>query len=320
MKTLRYTAAILLTSVAASSSVFAAAPGFNPATNWSSGTSVTNQFNTSAGYDAGSSLDGAPTSAPLADQWKTTDPFNGSEGSTSLLAFTPGYTALNFASGNQSVLFGGYDLGGGVVPGIANPSLFRDFSSLITVSKEQVSFIADFGIVPSTGGFTNDVFGFSFANAGGTSLASVQFTNAGPLPGDLRVLANGADTGQWSYNSLYRLTATFSNSTFSLDLAGLSPQTNGGGQITNYSVTGSASYVNGATILNSLTAADFQRASINWELTGGTNAPGDNYMIVNSTQVVSQVVPEPGTWAAAALLLGGAALVVRRRRVAAAQA
>ncbi len=320
MNALRTSLSVAAASVLAASSALA----LNPVTNWSTGTSPTDQFNSNAGYGpVGSSLDGAPTNAPVADQWQTTDPFNvgTGQGSTSLMAFIPNYTALTAGTGNQSVYFGGYDLANGVLPGITTPSLYRTFSTLLTDSSESVSFISDFAIRGPSSTIdpawpSDDTFGFSFFNfPGTTSLGNVRFSQNALT--NLDIFVNGAaQSYEIGYNSLYRLTATFSNTTFSLNIAGLLAQTNGSGVVTNYSIVTNQTVFNGA-ILNALSASAFEYASIDWLLAGSTNSPGANYMIINSAEVVSQVIPEPGTWAAAALLLAGATWVVRRRRVAA---
>jgi hypothetical protein len=75
---------LTITYAAASIIAVSSASALGPVTNWSSGTSVTNQFNTNAYGPSGGSLDGTPLAAPIADQWQTTDPFNGVSGSTSV--------------------------------------------------------------------------------------------------------------------------------------------------------------------------------------------------------------------------------------------
>jgi len=313
-------------------------------TNWATGTSQTNQFNTNNGYIAGgSSLDGQPTNAPVSEQWQTTDPYNpGNDlGSTSNLQWLNGWTAGASPSGNNSVRFGGFGVDANVyMPGITNPVLYRTFDSVLTSAGDVVQFSVDFAIIgPSptlSVTFTNrDYFSFNLLNAAGTSsLAEVVFNPfTSTLPGGTgfradwiqngtNVVTNGSSFSGVSFNNnaLWRLNATLTGSTIDLTLSGLTPQSGVGVGITNYLVTNTFTVISGGALSAGLTAADFERLDIGWELTSGQiTDPGANYMIINAMSVVSelQVIPEPGTWAAAGILalLAGHIAARRRRKI-----
>jgi len=246
-----------------------------------------------------------------------------------MMHFVQGWTAGSPEEGNQSVFFGGFEADYGVVPGIVNPVLYRDFTSPIDAASAAVKVSIDFGLVNPllSSVYTNrDTFGFSFMNSAGQSLAQVRFnpftavmsngvniewlrngTNVVPD----RVSYLGADIG---YNALYRLTASFEGGSFSASIHGLSPQgisTNSAGYvsgITDYAVTGSTWLVQNAALSEGMTAADFSRLALNWDLTSGAaSSPGENYMLLNSVSVwgassssakTAVVQIDPGSFAA----------------------
>ena len=335
-----------LSSLVCATLTVVAAQGQNivTATNFTSGSSQTNQFNTNSGYERLFSVDGQPNYPNGA--WQTTDPYNGTNGATTVLSFRTGWSALQSPSGNSAVLFGGYGADDGTLPGITNPSIYYNFTSSFAgggfdLAASTVTYTVDFGIVgPSaslSGLYTNrDYFGFSLLTDTGASLASISFNPFGAtvVSNGLRlqweqngtnVVTNGTTFRGFEiqYNALYRMTATLQGSLFNLSMAGLRPQgtsTNISGaqiNITNYAVVTNQSIITGGALSGGFTAADFERASVDWELSSGNIAsPGANYMIMTANSVVSQlsVIPEPGTWAAGALLLVLTALAIRRRR------
>jgi hypothetical protein len=339
MKTIQ---TLLFASLFAPAVVNALPPALEVRTNYLSGPSQTNQFNTNSGYlRQGSSLDGQPTNAPSADQWQTTDQYNAGtdRGSTSLVNYINNYSPLLSGSGNNSVYYGGYNSDSGILPGITNPSLYYSFTQpgvfASPVLLKSSTFTVDFAIIgPSSdvsAGFTNrDYFGFSLLNTAGTStLAEFVFN---PFTGTSTNLlrfqwvqngTNAVTNGstykgfQIEYDALYRLTATITNSQLFLDIAGLQTQSQPGVGITNYAVVTNQNIISGGALSGGLTTSDFGRVSLDWELSSGNiNTPGANYMIMTAASIISQAVPEPGTWAMGALLLGGVVVLIARRRAA----
>jgi len=322
-----------------------AVPSLEVATNYASGSSQTNQFNLSDGYfSSGSSLDGQPTNAPAPNQWQTTDPYNptNGRGSTSLVNWTMNYSPLTAPDGNNSVLFGGYNASlfpDPVLPGITNPSLYYSFTqSGVFASPEllrSVTFSIDFGIVGPSSDLSltrtnKDYFGFSLLNTAGTStLAEFVFNPfAANMTNGLRVqwvqngtnvVTNGSTFKAFEiqYDALYRLTATITNSQLFLDIAGLQTQSGAGG-ITNYAVVTNVNIISAGSLSSGLDMSDFGRVSLDWELSSGNASnPGANYMIMNAASIISQAVPEPGTWAVGIILLSGVGAAIARRRLSA---
>ena len=301
-------------------------------TNWSSGSSQTNQFNTNSGYQRTFDVQQQPYYPNGA--WNTTDPFNTNTGlgGTSLVAFIGGWTPRLSASGNNSVYWGGYNADNGVLPGITNPSIYYSFNSVLVGPNDSVSYTVDFGLIAGTSGtYTNkDLFGISLLTSGGSSLASFSFnpftatsTNGLRVQWErngTNVVTNGTSFKgvEIQYGSLYRLTATAQGTSIGMSIAGLTTQSAGGQGITNYNVVTNQQIITGGALSTGFTASDFQRSSMDWELSSGdASLPGANYMIITAASVVSQLqssaIPEPGTWAAAALLLAGGAYAARRR-------
>jgi len=304
-------------------------------TNWASGSSQTNQFNTNSGYERGASIEGQPNYP--AGGWGTTDPYDSIAdlGSTSLVAFINNWTPRLSPGGNNSVYFGGYNADFGTLPGTTNPSIYYSFNSVVSLPGDVVTYTLDFGIIgPSaslSGFYTNqDFFGVSLRDAAGASMAAFTFNPfTSSLTNGLRVqweqngtnvVADGVTFRNFDiqYNGLYRLTASVQGSSLDLSIAGLNTQSAAGQGITNYSVVTNQSVITGGSLSSGFTAVDFERASIDWELSSGDNlAPGANYMILTAASVVStlEVIPEPGTWLVGSVLMllaGGIAL--RRRR------
>lgn len=294
--------------------------------NWTTG-----YFNQADGYDQYASLDGAPTNAPASEQWQTTDPYNATNGygSTSVMDFTPGWTFGTNTGGNMSVVFGGYDLNGGVFPGITNPVLFREFTPFASPSATNISTIwsVDFGIVDYSNPFyTNaDSFSFDLQDSVGTSLAKFVFNPATAALEDLRLewYKNGAlqstNNFEVQYGALYRMTVTMYDSSFDLSMSGINVQTNSFGTVTNYSVVTNVNILTGAGLSSVFTRADFATAAMGWELASGDiNDPGSQALLVNTMSVgdVYTVIPEAGTWMAGFALLGITGLMVWKRKAA----
>lgn len=318
----------VLPAILISAAAFVSTASANIVSLYSSGTGV-NQFNTNAGYfDRGDSLDGTPIGAAPANQWQTTDPFNGTDGATSQLNFVPGYTGGEGPSGsdagNNSVYWGGYGRdfsppNGPILPGSTNPSLYYTVSQpFSTASAENAllstTFTSDFALFPSTSG-PNDTFGFSFWTAGrGSLLAQVQFlynTSSNLFIGSL----NGTQVVSVAPGSIYSLQGVFDNTdTFTLSMAGVTADTDGFGVVTNYTRGAYVSLGSPVSLAPGSTDA-FETASIDWELASGNPAvTGDNYMIINSVQIESVVTPEPATVLAGVFLAGVTAYTTIRRR------
>lgn len=310
-----------------SASVFSQAQTF---TNW-----TTDTFNTNAGWVRNDALayeqNGQPETGqnytgPAADQWYTDDVYNSGSGvgATSILKHLAGWSFGTAPQGHNSVLFGGYGLADDIIPGTADPSLYRAFSLL--PFTETVTFTADFGLIPSTGSFPNqDRFGFDLLNAAGdVSLAKFIFDPAASISGPTGIgmqwITDGVTNSlaQIGYGALYRISATLYDSSFDLTFSGLDAQTNGIGVVTNYTESSSFLLVSGGALSGGLTALDFGTVAVNWELFSGEAGEaadaGANYMILNSASVLSTVIPEPGTWAVGGLLLVGAGAAILRRR------
>ncbi len=291
---------------------------------------TTGNFNTNAGWDRNDALayevPGQPETGqnyndPVASQWYTDDPYNAVDdvGATSILKHFSTWTLGTAPGGNNSVLFGGYGLADDIVPGSANPSLFRSFNLL--PDTESVTFSADFGIIPPTGSYPNkDRFGFNLLDSTGTiSLAQFLFDPAAAAGSGLALLwISGSTTNLLAdigYGALYRMNVTMEAASFDLTISSLATETNSLGTITNYLVTNSVLLESGGALANGLTALDFGTVAVNWELLSGDSTDaGDNYMILNDVTVFSTVIPEPGTWAVAALLLAGVTFRLWRRR------
>lgn len=347
---------LLATSFAAVLTLNASAqldPTLEHRTNYSSGPSQTDQFNVNNGYYAagdGTSLDFQPTNSP--NTWLTTDPYNPITdlGSTSLVDWVVGYTPLLIGDGNSSVFYGGYgvETSPQYLPGTNNVSLYYQFAQTGVFANagllRSVEFSVDFAMIgPSISNsltYTNqDYFGFNLLNGSGTSsLAQFRFN---PFTGSsseflqLEWIQNGTNVTadgttyrdfeiQWG--ALYRLTATVTNSggvgptLLNMSISGLQAQSGPSG-ITNYAVVTNQNVINGGAISTGTSLVGFGRVSLDWELSSGDNLnPGANYMIMTASSIISQAVPEPGTWAAGVLLLTGVGYAMARRRRAAASA
>lgn len=310
----------ILPAILICAATFVSTASANIVSLYSSGTGV-NQFNTNSGYyNRGDALDGTPVGAAPANQWQTTDPFNGTDGGTSQMNFVPGFTGGEGPSGtdagNNSVYWGGYDAT--VLPAITNPSLYYTVSQPFSTTALEntllsTTFTSDFALFPSTGG-PNDTFGYSFWTAGrGSLLAQVQFTNINATT--FGVSLNGNSVGVLAYGSIYSLQGLFdSTDTFTLSVAGVTADVDGFGVVTNYT---RAAYTQlGSPVALAAGSTDaFETASIDWELASGNpSVTGENYMIITSAQIESVVTPEPATVLAGVFLAGVTAYTTIRRR------
>ncbi|MFM8808272.1 MAG: hypothetical protein ACKOJB_05080, partial [Chthoniobacterales bacterium] len=244
--------------------------------NWTTG-----NFNQAGGYQQYASLDGQATNAPASQQWQTTDPYTtGPLGSTSILDYYLGLTFGTLAAGNMTVAFGGYDLNGGVLPGITNPVLYRDFTPFTggpIYTNISTVWSVDFDIANYNNVFypSQDTFGFDLQDSLGNSLAQFLFNPATAAVEDLRFewYRNGTlqatNNFEIDYDTLYRLTATLYDSSFDLSISGLVTQTNGVGVVTGYTVVTNVNLITAGSLSGILTRADFATAAMNWNLTSG---------------------------------------------------
>jgi len=292
---------------------------------WSTG-----YFSTNNGFiGQGSSLDGQATNAAPSAQWQTTDPYNPltDRGSSSSLQFLSGWTIgapPGFGGANNSMRFGGFGAeANAYMPGITNPSLYRSFTNPTAVGS---AFIIDFALIgpsASVSGFfpQNDTFAFNLTDTNNNSLARLTLTNfsattfgIGWEQNGTNVVADGTmfKALQFTYGSLWRLTASLSGTSINVDLDGLVVQSGGPGVgVTNYAVVSSTNLISNGGLSGVLTEEDFERLSLDWDLaSGNTNNPGANNLLVTTISVV----PEPSSLMLLMLAGAGALAVSRCRR------
>jgi len=271
-------------------------------------------------------------------QWKTTDAneVNGMFFRQGWTFGVPNVGTNPITTSNKSVLFGGYNAASSSSywPSVTNVALYRNFSNPLSLTSPVVVVSMDFGILPTANAsFTNkDIFGFEFLKRStASSLAEISLNPAAAtISNGLRVqwIRNGTNmvsdgvsfqAFDIEYTSLYRFTATISGSTFDLSLFGLAPRgttTNSNNvvaPVTNYAVVSSNWVVKNGQLSDGTTAQDFDQFALNWDLaSGNTNAPGGNYMNLNTVSVTT-TVPEPST--VALLGLSGFGLLVWRLRL-----
>lgn len=284
-------------------------------TNWTTG-----YFNDADGYVQGGSLTDTPITAPPSEQFQTTDPYDGNTGTgdNSYVDFIPGTTyggGAGSASGNNSVYFGGIYPDG---PGIPNQAIYKNFTSVLSGDPtESVTFSIDFRLIAGSDGIY-DNWSFDLRNAAGdVSLVSF-FVDANSDPGFISIFGNGLGIGLYdnSGGPLINLTAVLQGNSWSAELAGITAQTNGLGDVIGFITNAPTAFGSGALVGGA--AGDFESVYISWLLESGNPAVwGENYLVINTMGVTSEVIPEPGTWAMGALLLSGVAATIYRRRKAA---
>jgi hypothetical protein len=291
-------------------------------------------FNTSAGYEVAFEIDGQPN-YPFG-AWASSDPFNPGPpqtGANSVVQFFNFVTFDTPQSGNNSLLFGGYN-NAARKPSIIDPSIYFSFSqNTSNIQGESITFTTDFVLWNPTPNFwgTDDIFGITLWDTfGGSELAKFAFNPNAPWvanpanqfgfewyrDGNLQTDTPPLTATNWviGANSLYRFEAILQGSSFDANIYTLDAQTNNSGVVTNYQVLQSISLIQGGSLGTGVTAADFGSASFDWELTSGDPTdPGGVFYVINDVTVFSTVIPEPGTWAAGLLLLLGAGIAARSR-------
>lgn len=297
-------------------------------TSWGQ-TTVTNTnfstgfFNTNQGWVRGTFVTGQNTNDAVAAQWQGNDPENEISpgvfvGGTDYLQYVVGYTPFGSATGNSSLLQGGLNASVGYIPGTTDVKLWRSFTPTASSATDTVSFLAEWSIIGSLdGSYPNlDTFSFDLRNSANTvSLLTLDLTpgiNIQPNSYTMQSVASGPGTNtliDLGYQALFQVQVDITDSTYDLQLAQINTSTRA--VITNYNL------VTGASLATGTSALDFGTVGLNWELSStNSNDPGSNYIVVNSFAVTtaSQVIPEPGTWAAGVVLLAlGSAMIYRRR-------
>ena len=209
------------------------------------------------------------------------------------------------------------------MPGITNPSLYRSFANPTAVGS---AFIIDFALIgPSVNVSSffpqNDTFSFNLTDTNNNSLARLTLTNfsattfgIGWQQNGTNVVADGSTFKalQFTYGSLWRLTASLSGTSINVDLDGLVAQDGGPGVgVTNYAVVNSTNLISNGGLSGVLTEESFERVSLDWDLASGdTNNPGANNLLVTTMSVV----PEPSSLMLLTLAVVGALAVYGRRR------
>lgn len=291
-------------------------------------------FNTNAGYEVGYEVDGQPNYPSGA--WGSNDAYDPgppATGANSVVQFFNFVTLGTPQSGNNSVLFGGYN-NNVRTPSITNPSIYFSFAQNTSdIPGENITFRSDFTLWRPSPLFysDDDVFGITLWDSFGTNaLAKFSFNpNASWVTnpasqfgfewyrdGSMQTDSPPLTATNWSIDAsaLYRFEAILQGSSFDLNLYSLAIQTNASGVVTNYSIAQSASLIQGGLLAAGTTAADFGSVSFDWELASGNAAsPGGIYYVINDATVFSTVIPEPGTWAAGVVLILGAGLAMRAR-------
>jgi hypothetical protein len=273
-----------------------------------------NSFNTSDGYTASGFLDGKAG-------WGTNDPYTTGPGDTGYTTYTSGYTNSTQASGNQNVLFGGYDLSNGVEPGLANSNYSHPAKATGLDSKtlEVTWRFAIHGSSTTPGDSnTNDIFGLALQDASGAEMVRIDFNTAlGSSDFNIEWLVDGINQTPntampnvvgGAYNSVYDIRMQVQQSNLvNVDFRTVT--------IASGDTSSWAKVVTNGQLGNGLNSESLGQVAFSWELSGGISDPGSNYIIVSDITVAAVdavVVSEPSS--SLMLSLGALAFALRRRK------
>lgn len=286
------------------------------AQEWEAGRFRTNNF-----WNISLSLDGQRAHDPAELRWFGNDPYSPAtgRGEVSYLTFLNFYTDSASALRNPHrslILGGGANLGSSppVLPGVPNPTLFRNFVPRQTRPADVTRVAVDFAVIDSLPSSVSwpanwpdrDTFAFELKDgAEGTSLAKFSFRPEALVQNGTtnRVLGfywtrDGQDqmpgasglTAHWvvGYHALYRLEVLLSGSRMdvllsSLDRAGPAGQ-----------VLSTTKFVDQGLLSGTNAAENFRTLGLVWELsnTNSPPVPGYNYLAVQDVSVTSGV----NTW------------------------
>jgi hypothetical protein len=275
-----------------------------------------NSFNTADGYTASGFLEGKAG-------WVTNDPYNSGTGAGDVgyTVYASGYTNPNQASGNLNVLFGGYDLGNGVVPSLVNSNYSHAAGVITDPNDPSMQVTWRFAIQPSStvaGESTaNDTFGFALQDPSGAEIVRIDFDTAlagsqvGGSDFDINWLVDGVTQTANSampelaggfYSTVYDLRMNVQQSnTVTVDMRPVTISTGATGAWDRLVTNGEL----GA----GLNVDSLGQVAFNWELAEGLANPGSNYMQVIDITVIPEL-----SCSTALLGLGALAFAFRRRK------
>ena len=279
-----------------------------------------NSFNTADGYTASGWLEGEAG-------WTTNDPYKSDTGAGGVgyTIYTSGYTNPNQASGNQNVLFGGYNLGNGTVPSLVN-SNYSHAATVITdpnsASSMQVTWRFAIQGSSTDGDYTaNDTFGFALQDASGSDIVRINFVTglAGSKVGDsdfdINWLVDGVNQTANSDSAMPELAGGFYSAVYDLrmNVQQSNTVTVDMRKISMGEPTGWSSVVTEGELGAGLNVDSLGQVAFNWELAEdlanpGSN-PGSNYMQVIDITVIPEL-----SCSTALLGLGALAFAFRRRK------
>ena len=279
-----------------------------------------NSFNTADGYTASGWLEGEAG-------WTTNDPYKSDTGAGGVgyTIYTSGYTNPNQASGNQNVLFGGYDLGNGIVPSLVN-SNYSHAATVITdpnsASSMQVTWRFAIQGSSTDGDYTaNDTFGFALQDASGSDIVRINFvtglaeSKVGGSDFDINWLVDGVNQTANSDSAMPELAGGFYSAVYDLrmNVQQSNTVTVDMRKIAMGEPTGWSSVVTEGELGAGLNVDSLGQVAFNWELAEdlanpGSN-PGSNYMQVIDITVIPEL-----SCSTALLGLGALAFAFRRRK------